>query len=97
MFDEIDTGVSGEIAGKMGLLMEYMSEAMQVFVITHLPQIASKGEQHFKVFKDVKDDETYTNIKSLTVTQRIHEIAAMLSGKEVSETAMKHAKELLST
>lgn len=97
MFDEIDTGVSGEIAGKMGLLMEYMSEAMQVFVITHLPQIASKGEQHFKVYKEVSNGETFTNVTSLSVDERIQEIAEMLGGKDVSDTALKHAKELLST
>ena len=97
MFDEIDTGVSGEIAGKMGLLMEYMSEAMQVFVITHLPQIASKGEQHFKVYKEVNNNETFTNIKSLSVAERIQEIAEMLGGKDLSDTALKHARELLST
>lgn len=97
MFDEIDTGVSGEIAGKMGLLMEYMSEAMQVFVITHLPQIASKGEQHFKVYKEVSNNKTFTNVKSLNVDERIQEIAEMLGGKDLSDTALKHAKELLST
>ncbi|MFD0962770.1 DNA repair protein RecN [Pseudofulvibacter geojedonensis] len=95
MFDEIDTGVSGEVADKMGLLMKYMSENMQVFSITHLPQIASKGQQHFKVFKADEGGVTKSNLKELTPEERIVEIAEMLGGKDLSETALNHAKELL--
>lgn len=95
IFDEIDTGVSGEIANKMGEIMEDMSKTMQVFAITHLPQIASKGNQHFKVFKTSNNNETVTQIKNLNTQDRIHEIALMLSGNNVSETAIQHAKQLL--
>ena len=89
MFDEIDTGVSGDIANKMALLMEYMSSNMQVFSITHLPQIASKGHSHFKVYK------TKTNLKQLDSSERITEIAEMLGGKTITDSAINHAKELL--
>jgi DNA repair protein RecN (Recombination protein N) len=95
MFDEIDTGVSGDVATKMGLLMEYMSEAMQVFSITHLPQIASKGFGHFKVYKQDDKGVTKTQLKRLTQDERIEEIAEMLGGKNKTETAREHAKELL--
>ncbi|NQY06292.1 MAG: DNA repair protein RecN [Flavobacteriaceae bacterium] len=95
MFDEIDTGVSGDVAAKMGLLMEYMSEDMQVFTITHLPQIASKGNSHFKVYKEDVAGMTRTNLKALNQESRVFEIAEMLGGKERTETAMQHAKELL--
>ena len=95
MFDEIDTGVSGDVATKMGLLMEYMSEAMQVFSITHLPQIASKGFGHFKVYKQDDKGVTKTQLKRLTQDERIEEIAEMLGGKDKTETAREHAKELL--
>lgn len=95
IFDEIDTGVSGEIANKMAFIMEEMSANMQVFSITHLPQIAAKGKQHYKVFKETIDNQTQSNITRLSHEQRIAEIAEMLSGKELSEAAIKHAKELL--
>ncbi|MBS1534833.1 MAG: DNA repair protein RecN [Bacteroidetes bacterium] len=95
IFDEIDTGVSGEIANQMGQIMNQMSQQMQVFVITHLPQIAAKGNQHFKVFKTTNNQKTTTEIKALDKEQRITEIAQMLSGAEVSESALNHAKSLL--
>lgn len=95
MFDEIDTGVSGDVANKMGLLMQYMSENMQVFSITHLPQIASKGQQHFKVYKEDVKGVTKSNLKELLVEERVKEIAEMLGGKDLSGTALNHARELL--
>lgn len=95
MFDEIDTGVSGEIASKMGLLMEYMSSAMQVFTITHLPQIASKGKAHYKVYKEDVEGVTRSNLKVLSEEERIAEIAQMLGGRDITDTALSHARELL--
>ena len=96
MFDEIDTGVSGDIAHKMGMLMQYMSENMQVFSITHLPQIASKGTAHFKVYKEDVSGKTRSDLKQLTPDERINEIAEMIGGKALTESAINHAKELLS-
>lgn len=95
VFDEIDTGVSGEIALKMGDIMKNMSHKMQVFAITHLPQIAAKGNQHYKVFKTETGNSTISELVLLTEEKRIVEIAEMLSGKEISESALLHAKELL--
>ena len=95
MFDEIDTGVSGEISNKMGAIMKKMSQRMQVFAITHLPQIAAKGDSHFKVFKTDKEDVTLTQLKKLSEDERIVEIAQMLGGLNVTESAMAHAKQLL--
>lgn len=95
MFDEIDTGVSGEISNKMGDIMLEMSKTMQVFSITHLPQIAAKGHAHFKVFKEDVDNQTQTNLVRLNQDERIVEIAQMLGGKEMSSSAIAHAKELL--
>ena len=95
MFDEIDTGVSGEISNKMATIMQDMSKAMQVFTITHLPQIAAKGDHHFKVFKEDINEVTQTQLKKLTPEERIVEIAQMLGGTNVSSSAMEHAKQLL--
>ncbi|MDO1500250.1 DNA repair protein RecN [Winogradskyella maritima] len=95
MFDEIDTGVSGAISNKMASIMKTMSQKMQVFSITHLPQIAAKGDWHFKVFKTDVNDKTETQIEQLQYDQRIVEIAQMLAGSKVSESALVHAKELL--
>ncbi|WP_338378474.1 DNA repair protein RecN [uncultured Flavobacterium sp.] len=95
LFDEIDTGVSGEIALKMAEIMKIMSDKMQVFAITHLPQIASKGNQHYKVFKITQNNDTISEIKLLTDDERVVEIAEMLSGKDISESAINHAKALL--
>ena len=95
IFDEIDTGVSGEIALKMAEIMKKMSHKMQVFAITHLPQIASKGNQHYKVFKVTQNNDTISEIKLLTDEDRVVEIAEMLSGKDISESAINHAKALL--
>jgi len=95
IFDEIDTGVSGEIAHKMGEIMKAMSAQMQVFAITHLPQIAAKGACHFKVFKSVNTTGTQTELKVLLGDERVLEIAQMLSGTDVSDSALNHAKALL--
>lgn len=95
IFDEIDTGVSGEIAHKMGEIMREMSGQMQVFAITHLPQIAAKGDSHFKVYKQTQDNQTTSELKLLDKEQRVTEIAQMLSGSAVSDSAINHAKALL--
>ena len=95
IFDEIDTGVSGEIANKMAAIMKDMSSKMQVFSITHLPQIAAKGKTHYKVFKSIQGDSTISELKLLTFEERIVEIAEMLSGKDISDSALYHAKALL--
>ncbi|MEA9412304.1 DNA repair protein RecN [Flavobacterium sp. PL02] len=95
IFDEIDTGVSGEIAVRMGEIMKEMSQQMQIFAITHLPQIAAKGESHFKVFKSTVDDDTQSELKLLSQEERVMEIAQMLSGSVVSDSALNHAKALL--
>lgn len=95
MFDEIDTGVSGEISNKMGDIMLQMSKNMQVFSITHLPQIAAKGHSHFKVYKEDVENVTQTNLVKLNHDDRIVEIAQMLGGTDVSSSAIAHAKELL--
>ncbi|HCY41065.1 MAG TPA: DNA repair protein RecN [Prolixibacteraceae bacterium] len=95
IFDEIDTGVSGEVAVKMGVILAQMAETVQVLNITHLPQIAAKGQHHYKVFKFDQNEQTYTSIRKLTDQERIEEIAQMLSGDNFSSTAMETAKELL--
>jgi DNA repair protein RecN (Recombination protein N) len=95
IFDEIDTGVSGEIAIRMGEIMKEMSQQMQVFAITHLPQIAAKGNAHFKVFKSTIGEDTQSELVLLKEEQRIVEIAQMLSGTVVSDSALNHAKALL--
>nr|WP_298999096.1 DNA repair protein RecN [uncultured Allomuricauda sp.] len=95
MFDEIDTGVSGEISGKMGEIMLEMSKSMQVFSITHLPQVASKGKHQFKVYKGEQDGLDTTQMRQLSEEERIEELAEMLGGKALSDSAMAHARELL--
>jgi DNA repair protein RecN (Recombination protein N) len=95
IFDEIDTGVSGEIANRMGEIMKEMSAQMQIFAITHLPQIAAKGTEHFKVFKSTVGDDTQSELKLLTRDERVVEIAQMLSGTVISDSALNHAKALL--
>jgi DNA repair protein RecN (Recombination protein N) len=95
IFDEIDTGVSGEIAVRMGEIMKEMSQTMQIFAITHLPQIAAKGNAHFKVFKSTVGEDTQSELQLLNEEERVIEIAQMLSGTVVSESALNHAKSLL--
>lgn len=96
IFDEIDTGVSGEVSNKIAAMMLEMSENMQVIAITHLPQLAAKGTYHYKVYKTDSDKQTLTSIKKLTKEERINELAEMLSGKQVVHSAIEHAKQLLS-
>ena len=95
MFDEIDTGVSGEISLKIAAIMKQMSRKMQIFTITHLPQIAAKGESHYKVLKTQENHKTITNMVKLTSEERIVEIATMLEGDKISASAVAHAKQLL--
>jgi DNA repair protein RecN (Recombination protein N) len=95
IFDEIDTGLSGDIAGKMGEMMKQMSKSMQVVAITHLPQIASQGVSHFKVFKSEDEKQTTTKVEVLNKESRITEIAQMLSGSKITDAALNNAKELL--
>lgn len=95
IFDEIDTGISGEVALKMGTILKEMSGNVQIINITHLPQIAGKGEHHFKVYKYDEEERTYTSIRQLGADERIEELAQMLSGANASDTARKTARELL--
>ena len=95
IFDEIDTGVSGEVANKVGSIMEQMGNAMQVITITHLAQIASKGDSHLFVYKEIKAGKTFTKIKKLNKEERVQEIAKMLSTENPTPAAIKNAKELL--
>jgi len=95
IFDEIDTGVSGEVANQVGQIMEQLANNMQVITITHLPQIAGKGQSHFFVYKDDQGDTIYTRIKQLSREERVTEIAKMLSGDKPGESALQNARELL--
>jgi len=95
IFDEIDAGVSGEVADKVGQILSAMGKYMQVINITHLPQVASRGTRHFHVYKDETDNSTFTRVKLLSPEERILEVARLLSGSEVTETAIKNARELL--
>jgi DNA repair protein RecN (Recombination protein N) len=95
IFDEIDSGVSGEVADKVGQILAGMGKYMQVINITHLPQVASQGRRHYHVYKDDVDNSTYTRIKLLSYEERMMEVARLLSGSEVTETAMQNARELL--
>lgn len=95
IFDEIDTGISGEIGYKIAEIMQQMATNMQVITITHLPQIAAKGTHHFKVFKMDELDITKTQIRKLTKDERIVELAEMLGGKSIADSAIEHAKQLL--
>jgi len=95
IFDEIDAGVSGEIADKVGGIMDQLAEGRQVMAITHLPQVASRGADHFIVYKEDTKDATYTRIKKLISEERITEIARMLSGERVTDAALSNARVLL--
>jgi DNA repair protein RecN (Recombination protein N) len=95
IFDEIDTGVSGEIADRMGRIIDELSRRLQVINITHLPQVASKGGSHFKVYKEDTPTATHTGIRRLSAPERVEEIARMLSGAELTEAAVVQAKTLL--
>ena len=95
IFDEIDSGVSGEIAHKMGKLMKQMSQNIQVISITHLPQVAAKGNDHLLVTKDNTALSTETRLTRLNKDERIQELAKMLSGSEITQIAVRNAEELL--
>ena len=95
IFDEIDTGVSGEIADKMGEIMAGMARYMQVIAITHLPQVASRGKTHYRIYKDEDGETTQTRIELLDDNRRVQEVARMLSGSQLTDAAMKNACELL--
>jgi DNA repair protein RecN (Recombination protein N) len=96
IFDEIDAGISGEIAHRMAEIMQSMSTDIQVIAITHLPQIAAKGKQHYRVYKNENDEQTNTYIQLLNQKERIGEIAQLLSGKNITEASIKNAEEMLS-
>ena len=95
LFDEIDTGVSGEIAARMGKIMQRIAENVQVLSITHLPQVAAMGSEHFKVYKHTDDQRTISSIKKLSADERITEIASMMSGEKLTPEALENAKVLL--
>lgn len=95
IFDEIDTGVSGDVADKMGSIMTQMASNMQVIAITHLPQVAAKGNRHYQVYKQDTAETTISHIRSLSPDERVTEIAKMLSGSRISDAAIQNAKELL--
>jgi len=95
LFDEIDTGVSGDVAQKMAMTLKKMGEGMQVIAITHLPQVAAKGGQHFKVLKQVQDGKTKTFVKELNLEERIEETARLMSGDEINSAALENAKALM--
>lgn len=95
VFDEVDTGVSGEIADKMGAMMLEMSKEIQVVSITHLPQVAARGERHYLVYKNDDNTRTISNVRELDREERVREIARMLSGAVVDEAAMANAESLL--
>lgn len=95
IFDEIDAGVSGEIADKVGGIMDQLARGRQVLAITHLPQVASRGSDHFVVYKEDTKDATYTRIRKLNREERVSEIAKMLSGKKITDAALSNARELL--
>jgi len=95
VFDEIDTGVSGEIADKLAKLMKSLGESLQVISISHLPQIASKADYHYLVYKENESTFTRSNMRKLNEQERMNEIAAMLSGSKIGDSAIEHAKELL--
>ncbi|MCL4857710.1 MAG: DNA repair protein RecN, partial [Flavobacteriales bacterium] len=96
IFDEIDTGVSGDIADKMGNMMKQMSEDIQILTITHLPQVAAKGQQHLKIYKTTNDNKTVTSLSILSPLEKVEEIAKMLSGKELTKAALENARNLIS-
>ena len=97
IFDEIDTGVSGEVALRVGRMMEQMAKEHQLMAITHLPQIASKGDAHYYVYKDHSAEKTISRLKELSEKERVEEVAQMIGGANPSETAYNSAKELMNS
>lgn len=97
IFDEIDTGISGEVAAKVGKRMKEMAKGLQVISITHLPQIAALGDVHFQVYKEIQDGTSQTYMKELNEEERVREVARMLSGDRMSESALANARELMAS
>ena len=95
IFDEIDTGISGEVASQMGRIMRQMAASRQIIAITHLPQIAAAAEEHYRVYKSDTAKRTETHIQALNTDARVQEIASMLAGKNITEAAIQTAQELL--
>jgi len=97
LFDEIDTGVSGEVAQKIGTLLDKMSNQVQLLAITHLPQVAAKAKHHFKVEKNLLNERTLTSVRLLNEEEHIHEVARLMSGEEISNAAILNAKNLMNS
>jgi DNA repair protein RecN (Recombination protein N) len=97
IFDEIDNGLSGDVAGRVGDVLNSAAERMQVITITHLPQIAGKAKHHYSVFKHNKNNVTFSNIKFLDQQERVTELAKMIGGREITEASLAAASELLSS
>jgi len=97
IFDEIDTGISGEIANKVGNVMYNLARKYQILAITHLPQIAARGDQHFKLIKEVAGNSTTSSVKQLSLVGRVHELATMISGEHPTESAIRNAQEMIAT
>ena len=95
IFDEIDSGVSGDVALKMGNILQKLATHHQIVAITHSPQVAAKADKHYFVYKNHKEDRTYTNVRPLSTDERVRSIAVMLSQNPPSESAIANAKELL--
>ncbi|MDE5837851.1 MAG: DNA repair protein RecN, partial [Paramuribaculum sp.] len=95
IFDEIDTGVSGDVAARIGAMMQLMGDKIQVITITHLPQVAARGESHFKVYKEDDEHSTHTRVSPLSYQERVQEIALMLSGKTDDAAARATAESLI--
>ena len=95
IFDEVDTGVSGDVANRIGEMMAQIGRSIQVIAITHLPQVAAKGAHHFKVYKEDDDNATHTRINELTPQARVGELALMLSGNPDDKAARANAESLL--
>jgi DNA repair protein RecN (Recombination protein N) len=96
IFDEIDTGISGEISEKVGREMRKLSEVCQIVAITHQPQIASQAHKHYKVLKEEQNGRTVSTIRPLSEEQHIREVASLMSGEEITESAISSARELIS-
>jgi DNA repair protein RecN (Recombination protein N) len=97
ILDEIDTGVSGDVAARMADAMALMARSTQLIAISHLPQVAGKATNHLKVFKEVIGDRTFTRLQSLEKSERVEELAGMLSGEVITDSAREHARALLGT
>ena len=97
IFDEIDSGVSGDVAFKMGEMLKKLSDNLQLIIITHLPQIAAKGNHHYFVYKNIIDTKTTSDIRELTENERINEIAEMIGGKAFGNSILESARQLLNS